>query len=137
MRTSGGPRQHDPFAFTTGLGASACVEELVEAAGVLVQDVPDVAGGGGGVGRRRNTGATPARNITTTSTNGHRLSFAAASQSSVWLTGASSISASPRTASAERRGYARRKERESAARAYLLLTRGDIPLLGAALRGRV
>ena len=91
------PCQHDPLVFTAGLGDSVCIEGPVEGAGG--QDVTDAAGRGGGVDRGRNAGATPARNIVTTSTNGHRLSSTATSPSSVGLTGASSIAPSPRNAS--------------------------------------
>ena len=70
------------------------VEALVEAAGVVVHGVPEAAGRGGGAGRDIKAGATPAKNIAATRINGHRLSLAATSQSSAWLTGASSISPS-------------------------------------------
>src|SRR6185312_11477221 len=104
-----------PLVFTGGRRDSVCVTPLVEAAGVLVQGVAEAAARGGGagrgatVGRVKNAGATPARNIAATRINGHRLTFTAASQSSVGLTGVWSIAPSPLNASPARRGFAWRE----------------------------
>src|SRR4029077_17055964 len=106
-RTAAGPHQHDPFVSTAGFGDSACVEAWIDGAGALVHDARDGAGrGGGGVGRDRNAGATPAKNIAATTIRGRSLARAAISGSSVWLTGTSSIAPSLRNASPTRRGQA-------------------------------
>ena len=90
---------------------------------MLVHGALEGTGRGAGTGRDMNAGAMPAKNIAATRINGHGLSLAATSESTAWLTGASSMSPSPLN-----RWTPRKKG--GAARDYLLQRDRDIPLWG-------